>query len=72
MSLPAKSTVKTVPFIEYEPVIYVNEKDFPTLADKREGQKLRVIINYKVIEKTKSFSVLKIQAMQVFQTKRKF
>lgn len=54
------------------PSFHVNEKDMLNLADMKEGQRLRVIINYKVIEKTKSFTVIKINHIEPLASRRKF
>lgn len=57
---------------DIRPSFHLHEKDMVNLADMKEGQRLRVIINYKVIEKTKSFTVVKVNFVQPLPTKRKF
>lgn len=54
---------------EFEPRLKLSDKDLPGL-DVKEGRKVRMILNYKVIEKTKSFTVLRITGAYLFPTAR--
>jgi hypothetical protein len=45
----------------YQPTFDLNENQCPGLGDKKIGQRVQVIIDYQVIEKTKSYCVLKIK-----------
>ena len=56
--------------IEFEPTIELSEQDLPAVGDISEGQRTRMILNYKVIEKTKSFTILRITGSYLFQTSR--
>ena len=56
--------------IEFEPTIILSETDLPAIGDITEGQKTRMILNYKVIEKTKSFTILKITGSMILQSAR--
>ena len=54
----------------FESTLNLNDKMVPGL-DAKLGQKVRMILNYKVVEKTKSFTVLKITGAYPFPTARK-
>ena len=56
--------------IEFEPTIELSEQDVPGLGDITEGQQTRMILNYKVIEKTKSFTILRITGTTLFPSAR--
>lgn len=50
----------------------ISESKVPGLSDKKIGSRFRGILNYKAIEKTRSFTMLKINFLTLFQTKRAF
>ena len=54
---------------EFETTVRLSDKNLPGL-DVKDGQKLRVILNYKVIDKTKSFTILRITGAYQFPSKR--
>lgn len=54
---------------EFESRVTLSDKNLPGL-DVKDRQKIRVILNYKVIEKTKSFTVLRITGAYEFPSKR--
>lgn len=56
----------------YEPTFEVSEEFMPGLGDKKIGQKLQAILNYEVIEKTKSYLILKITGMYMVSAGRKY
>ncbi len=56
--------------IQQDPMVYIPETICCELGTKRVGEKLKVMINYQVIEKTKHFTVLKIGHVQLKPTKR--
>lgn len=58
--------------IVYEPIFEITEEKVPELGDMKVGEKARAIINYKVVEKTKSFTVLGVKHVQLLPTKRSF
>lgn len=61
------------PFLaDIEPRLNLSEKDAVTLADVKQGQQIRVMMHYKVIEKTKSFTILRIDNIHLFPSKRTF
>ena len=53
-----------------EPSFTINEALAPDINGFKEGQKIRAMISYKVIEKTKSFAGLKIGSMMLKPTAR--
>ena len=53
-----------------DPVFVINEELAPDINSFREGQTIRAIVNYKVIEKTKSFAGLKIGSISIKPTAR--
>ena len=57
---------------EIDPQLSISEKDAPTLGDVKQGQEMRVMMHYKVIEKTKSFTILRIDNIHLFPSKRTF
>ena len=44
----------------------------PGIGDLTVGQKSRVIINYEVIEKTKTFTILRVTGLYFINSKRTF
>ena len=44
----------------------------PGVGDMSVGQKSRAIINYEVIEKTKTFTILRVNGLYFINSKRKF
>jgi len=48
----------------------LSENRAPVLNGKRVGEKFQAIINYKAIEKTKSFTMLKIGHLSEITSKR--
>ena len=56
--------------VEFEPTLTLSETDLPSLGDITEGKKVRMILNYKVIEKTRSFTILRITGAMPFPSMR--
>ena len=54
----------------YQPVFNVAENLSPDIATKKIGQKIKAIINYTVIEKTKNYLVVRINTMNLAPEKR--
>ncbi len=52
------------------PKFSVYESASPELGDKKVGQHITAIINYKVVEKTRQFIVIRITNLMVYPTKR--
>jgi hypothetical protein len=62
-----------IPIAEiFRPNFEISESLSSDLSDKEPGNKFRAIINYEVIEKTKSFVILRINHVQLLNTKRKY
>ena len=55
-----------------EPSFFISEKLMPDLGDKKIGEKIQSIVNYEVVEKTKSFTILRVSSMYLMPAKRKF
>jgi len=53
------------------PDFRISELDIPMMGDVKVGQKMRMILNYKVVEKTRSFTTLRITSAYPFPSKRK-
>ena len=53
-----------------EPVFKISESEFFGIGDKKLGQKFDAILSYRVVEKTKSYTVLKITYIQPVTSKR--
>lgn len=58
--------------ITIEPTFRTYDVTTQELRDRDVGQDLRAVINYRVIEKTKSFTVLKITFIHVINARRAF
>jgi len=56
---------------QMSPNFSIDERDLPTLGEVKVGQRLRMIINYQVKEKTRSFTILRITSAYPFPSKRK-
>jgi len=61
-----------VPSFTYEPNFEISEVDMPDIGDKQIGQRLQAVLNYEVIEKTKSFTILRINFAHLLPVSRKF
>lgn len=55
-----------------EPDFEVSEEQVPDIGNKRLGQKVDAILNYEVIEKTKSFTILRITWVSLLPSRRAF
>jgi hypothetical protein len=53
------------------PIFDLSEHMTPDIGLPKEGQILRLAVNAKVIEKTKSFAVLRISSVTLIDNKRK-
>jgi hypothetical protein len=42
------------------------------IVDKKIGQKLKVYVNFEVVEKTKNYTIVRINGMSMVKTKRTF
>ena len=52
------------PINTYIPTMEVAESTFQALSNKKEGEVFKVKISFKVIEKTKSFTILAVEFIQ--------
>lgn len=66
-----KRTVRIKP-PTIDPVFRINEIIVPTLGELKVGQSFKAVISYKVIERTKSFTVLNIEGLHLLPLKRQF
>ena len=66
----AEMPVETIQIELPDPMFDIEETFLPEIADLKEGQTINGIINYKVIEKTKRFAVLRIEHLMLNNTKR--
>lgn len=57
---------------KYEPLFNISENIAPDIGDLKIGQRLQAIANYQVIEKTKSYTVLRINGFYLLSSRRKF
>ena len=57
---------------KYDPTFDAPEDIIQGVDNKQEGEKFRAILNYKVLEKTKSYVILKITYGHLINTKRRF
>lgn len=58
--------------LEYHPVFDVYNAYFVGIGDSKIGNKVRMIINYKVREKTKNYVILQIIGAMAIKSKRMF
>lgn len=56
----------------YQPEFGVSEQVAPELGDVKIGEKMKTIINYRVVEKTKSYTILKIDYVHLTKSRRTF
>ena len=56
----------------FRPSFEITESMSPEIGDRNENDKVRAILNYEVVEKTKSFAILRINYVQLLNTKRKY
>ena len=57
---------------EMIPYVKTYESVTAGLSDKDVGNKIRAILNYEVIEKTKSFTILRVSHIHVIESRRKY
>lgn len=55
-----------------EPTFTISEHDIPEAGEKKIGQRVRTIINYEVIEKTKNYTILRISSIYLKPTARNY
>ena len=60
------------PMLVFKPTFEVMENMAIDLGDKKVGQRVKMIVNYVVIEETKRFVVLRINSMSLAVSKRTF
>jgi len=56
----------------YEPVFEVSETQILGLGDRKLKEKVRIILNCRVMEKTKNYLILRINSGYLVNAKRKF
>jgi len=56
----------------YQPTFDLNENICSGLGDKKIGQRVQIIVDYQVIEKTKSYCVLKVNGAYLRPSVRSF
>lgn len=56
----------------YEPLVDISEEMMLGIGDKKIGQKLQAIIDFDVIEKTKTFTILRIKSVYLLPVRRRF
>ena len=54
----------------YKPIFDVPETLSPDLGSKKVGQKIKAIVNFTVIEKTKSYIILRVSSFYLVPSKR--
>ncbi len=57
---------------QIEPEFEVFEEDLNFVGGLKEGQSLNVVISFEVVEKTKSFTILRINFINPVESKRVF
>lgn len=60
------------PLIKYEPEFEIPENHCPGIADRKIGQRTQGVINYEVIERTKSYTILRIRSIILLSEARKY
>jgi len=55
-----------------EPIFEITELNIPGIEDRKVNDKLRLIADYSVIEKTKSFTTIRINFAYQFNSARKY
>jgi len=58
--------------VTIEPLIRTFDNQTPEIGECKVGEQFRAVLNYRVIERTKSFVTLKITYIHAVQTRRKF
>jgi hypothetical protein len=56
----------------YKPIFDVSESRLVAIADKKIGQRIKVYVNFEVIEKTKNYTIVRVNGMSMVTTKRTF
>ncbi len=55
-----------------EPLLDISEKSSPDISDVKIGQRVDAMVSYKVIEKTKSYTILRITGFYITNDRRVF
>ena len=63
-------TVDLSSFTGIEPTFTIHENDMPDLGNVKQGQRLKLFINFKVIEKTRSFTMLRMNSIQLLPARK--
>lgn len=67
----AKTIVIPSPVNTFEPTFEISENVAPDIVGKKKGERVQILINFEVIEKTKSFTVLRINSLSLQVSRRK-
>ncbi len=67
----AKTIVIPSPTDTFDSTFDISENVAPDIVGKKKGQAVQIIINYEVIEKTKSFTVLRVNSLSLQVSRRK-
>jgi len=57
---------------DFKPSFEIMEDTMPDISERKIGQTFQAIINYKVVEKTKSFTVVRVKSIFMMPSKRRF
>lgn len=56
----------------YKPEFEIKENYLPGIADKKVGQKVSMIVNWEILEKTKNYIILKVKCIFLIISRRSF
>jgi len=68
----AKTIVVPHPIAEFSPTFDISENVAPDIVGVKKGQRVQLIISYEVIEKTKSYSILRVNHLSLKPSRRMY
>lgn len=58
--------------VEYKPIFDIPENIVLGIGDKKIGEKVKLLVNFEIIEKTKNYTILRSNGIIILKTKRIF
>lgn len=68
----AKTIVVPHPVAEFRPTFDISENVAPDIVGTKKGQRVQLIVSYEIIEKTKSYTILRVNHLSLKPNRRKF
>ena len=58
--------------VVYKPTFDIPEQNTPDISNKKIGERVKLLVNFEVVEKTKSYTILRTSGITLMTKKRAF